>query len=466
MSIVFEPRHRSFLQDESYPNIDQASDEVGQYDEADDSNVVAAMHDVGDVSELAAAVAASYQPPEQSMLTESEPSRLDVDDVVVGQDGHDGSSDMASAAAATAAAAAAAAASIAAAQAAAERAAAASAASAQPLRTVPLSPSPSQSIKDAGSPSAALPAIPHRVKHIPKPERDVQKNDKGMFQCTWSECEEDVRQFARKCEYNKHMDKHERPYRCSAEGCEKLPGFTYSGGLLRHEREVHGKHGGPRNPLHCPHQTCKRHTGKGFSRQENLNEHLRRVHTAMVPTSTPPTHLSMLGDSPLLNLDVLRTLAAAGAGAGSNGNNSAGAAAAVAAAAASAVAGLPASLLPGDEGNMGPRGRKRTASASILDTDDDGTGLVAAQQLGDYHGHHDLREEVKRVRQENQELRRQVELQKQQTLEMMQQITALQRAAVHQKASAQAQQSVLVSPGPPSSPLATAMEDADELLSR
>ena len=75
------------------------------------------------------------------------------------------------------------------------------------------------------------------------------------------------------------MDKHERPYRCLAEGCEKLPGFTYSGGLLRHEREVHGKHGGPKNPLHCPHTTCKRHTGKGFSRQENLNEHMRRVHT-------------------------------------------------------------------------------------------------------------------------------------------------------------------------------------------
>ena len=78
---------------------------------------------------------------------------------------------------------------------------------------------------------------------------------------------------------SKHMDKHERPYRCLVEGCENLPGFTYSGGLLRHEREVHGKHGGPKNTVNCPHPTCKRHTGKGFSRQENLNEHLRRVHT-------------------------------------------------------------------------------------------------------------------------------------------------------------------------------------------
>lgn len=89
--------------------------------------------------------------------------------------------------------------------------------------------------------------------------------------------------------YSKHMDKHERPYRCPAEGCENLPGFTYSGGLLRHEREVHGKHGGPKNTVNCPHPNCKRHTGKGFSRQENLNEHLRRVHTNLEGlTSTPP----------------------------------------------------------------------------------------------------------------------------------------------------------------------------------
>lgn len=77
------------------------------------------------------------------------------------------------------------------------------------------------------------------------------------------------------------MDKHDRPYKCGAEGCGKLPGFTYSGGLLRHEREVHGKHGGPKNSFNCPHVNCKRHTGKGFSRLENLNEHLRRVHSPM-----------------------------------------------------------------------------------------------------------------------------------------------------------------------------------------
>ena len=75
------------------------------------------------------------------------------------------------------------------------------------------------------------------------------------------------------------MDKHTRPYTCKEPECAKLQGFTYSGGLLRHEREVHGKQGGPKEELHCPHSRCKRSTGKGFTRRENLNEHLRRVHT-------------------------------------------------------------------------------------------------------------------------------------------------------------------------------------------
>lgn len=120
---------------------------------------------------------------------------------------------------------------------------------------------------------------PSRIKAIPKPDREVTKNADGKFVCVWQGCAEETREFSRKCEWNKHMDKHDRPYKCGAEGCEKLPGFTYSGGLLRHEREVHGKHGGPKNSFNCPHPNCKRHTGKGFSRLENLNEHLRRVHT-------------------------------------------------------------------------------------------------------------------------------------------------------------------------------------------
>ncbi|CAG8953324.1 hypothetical protein HYFRA_00003533 [Hymenoscyphus fraxineus] len=123
------------------------------------------------------------------------------------------------------------------------------------------------------------PASPGRSRAIPKPDREVTKDPDGRFICTWAGCTEDTKTFGRKCEWSKHMDKHDRPYKCPADGCEKLPGFTYSGGLLRHEREVHNLHGGPRKQLNCPHPNCKRHSGKGFSRQENLNEHLRRVHT-------------------------------------------------------------------------------------------------------------------------------------------------------------------------------------------
>ncbi|SPN97507.1 uncharacterized protein DNG_01021 [Cephalotrichum gorgonifer] len=119
----------------------------------------------------------------------------------------------------------------------------------------------------------------NRAQLIPKPDRTVSKHTDGKYYCAWEGCVETPDGFKRRCEWSKHMDKHERPYRCEHDGCEKLSGFTYSGGLLRHEREVHGKHGGPKKTLNCPHQSCKRYTGKGFSRQENLNEHLRRVHT-------------------------------------------------------------------------------------------------------------------------------------------------------------------------------------------
>jgi len=74
------------------------------------------------------------------------------------------------------------------------------------------------------------------------------------------------------------MDKHDRPYKCAETGCEKLQGFTYSGGLLRHQREVHKMHGGTRKPMYCPEPNCKRNSGSGFTRKENLHDHIRRVH--------------------------------------------------------------------------------------------------------------------------------------------------------------------------------------------
>ena len=74
------------------------------------------------------------------------------------------------------------------------------------------------------------------------------------------------------------MDKHDRPYKCNVKGCEKLQGFTYNGGLLRHQREIHKMHGGPKQSLFCPFQDCKRSSGAGFTRKGNLAEHIHHVH--------------------------------------------------------------------------------------------------------------------------------------------------------------------------------------------
>ncbi|KAL5114168.1 hypothetical protein ACEQ8H_007965 [Pleosporales sp. CAS-2024a] len=109
-----------------------------------------------------------------------------------------------------------------------------------------------------------------------KRAEEPPRNQEGKLTCVHSECEGQL--FDRKCEWSKHMDKHDRPYKCTVAGCEKLQGFTYSGGLLRHEREVHKMHGGTKKALFCPFHDCKRSSGAGFTRKENLAEHIRRVH--------------------------------------------------------------------------------------------------------------------------------------------------------------------------------------------
>lgn len=121
-------------------------------------------------------------------------------------------------------------------------------------------------------------------------------NDQKKYICNFAE-ECAGQTFDRKCEWSKHMDKHDRPYRCGHASCAKLQGFTYSGGLLRHEREVHGKHGGPKAALMCPVRDCKRHSGKGFTRKENLNEHMRRVHPDVDAASQPSQPMLLKRDA-------------------------------------------------------------------------------------------------------------------------------------------------------------------------
>lgn len=144
------------------------------------------------------------------------------------------------------------------------------------------------------APHAHVPAPRNTIEtYSARPEREPPRNEKGEIICQHEACQGKTETFRRPCEWNKHMDKHERPYKCNEPTCEQNPGFTYSGGLLRHMREVHKKGVGPtRKPLYCPHANCIRSTGEGFTRRENLEEHLRRRHSYTGHYSPPPQSIS------------------------------------------------------------------------------------------------------------------------------------------------------------------------------
>jgi hypothetical protein len=81
---------------------------------------------------------------------------------------------------------------------------------------------------------------------------------------------------------SKHMDKHERPYICTVDGCDHLQGFTSKGDLSRHQRIVHKLDSGHGSLLFCDEPNCARGSSggpnAGFSRNDNLTDHIRRRH--------------------------------------------------------------------------------------------------------------------------------------------------------------------------------------------
>ena len=107
----------------------------------------------------------------------------------------------------------------------------------------------------------------------------VPRNSRNELCCVHEDCKGKNVTFRRVCEWNKHMDRHERPYKCAHPNCQNAQGFTYSGGLMRHQREVHRWHQTTKSRIFCPHPGCSRGpAGEGFSRRENLEEHKRRRH--------------------------------------------------------------------------------------------------------------------------------------------------------------------------------------------
>ncbi|KAL8893949.1 MAG: hypothetical protein Q9192_004765 [Flavoplaca navasiana] len=104
----------------------------------------------------------------------------------------------------------------------------------------------------AASPSVA--SHPSRVSPG-RGSEEPPRNSSGQITCLHPKCAQDLPVFGRST-WTSILDR----------------------GLSRHQREVHRQHGGPTTSYMCPHSDCKRSTGSGFSRKENLQEHLRRVH--------------------------------------------------------------------------------------------------------------------------------------------------------------------------------------------
>ncbi|KAG5982524.1 hypothetical protein E4U55_001774 [Claviceps digitariae] len=101
----------------------------------------------------------------------------------------------------------------------------------------------------------------------------------GLFHCPWegqASCSHKAEKL--KCNYDKFVDSHLKPYRCKAESCEGAR-FSSTACLLRHEREAHGLHGHGDKPFLCVYEGCERAVpGNGFPRQWNLRDHMKRVH--------------------------------------------------------------------------------------------------------------------------------------------------------------------------------------------
>ncbi|ORY63430.1 uncharacterized protein BCR38DRAFT_410357 [Pseudomassariella vexata] len=106
---------------------------------------------------------------------------------------------------------------------------------------------------------------------MPKPD--------GLFHCPWeghSSCNHKPEKL--KCNYDKFVDSHLKPYRCKNESCENAR-FSSTACLLRHEREAHAMHGHGDKPYLCTYEGCDRAVpGCGFPRNWNLRDHMRRVH--------------------------------------------------------------------------------------------------------------------------------------------------------------------------------------------
>ncbi|CAM1505444.1 Fc.00g110810.m01.CDS01 [Cosmosporella sp. VM-42] len=122
-------------------------------------------------------------------------------------------------------------------------------------------------------------------------KKAAPSHEDGLYHCPWegqASCNHKPEKL--KCNYDKFVDSHLKPYRCKAESCEGAR-FSSTACLLRHEREAHGLHGHGDKPFLCVYEGCERAVpGNGFPRQWNLRDHMKRVHNDHGSASgSPPT---------------------------------------------------------------------------------------------------------------------------------------------------------------------------------
>ncbi|TGO48693.1 hypothetical protein BCON_0232g00010 [Botryotinia convoluta] len=124
---------------------------------------------------------------------------------------------------------------------------------------------------------------------------NVTTQSDGLYHCPWegnASCQHKPEKL--KCNYDKFVDSHLKPYRCKIAACADNK-FSSTACLLRHEREAHAMHGHGDKPFLCKYDGCERGvTGNGFPRRWNLYDHMKRVHNDPCTSrsaggSPPPT---------------------------------------------------------------------------------------------------------------------------------------------------------------------------------
>jgi len=90
--------------------------------------------------------------------------------------------------------------------------------------------------------------------------------------------------FTQRHQLNRHFkQKHEKPNRCDAEGCDAAFGFKRD-----LERHINSKHGGG-SRFYCQEEGCKYsiENGNGFSRKDHLDRHVEGQHSRYISLPVP-----------------------------------------------------------------------------------------------------------------------------------------------------------------------------------